>query len=591
MGTIAFVISAASSYPPLPPPPVLTMSSDSSDLVSLIALIVSLVALIVTFLQAAQQYVATASDYRHCSERTLGGWHKRSRRRFIWSELRFEVHFSTPIIHVGIPPSDSTVGDGYSVPTTSIATEKTSPSPHSHSASLTSGAQYILHTPEGDKFYRSSDNPWFLDSRATRIQAKCTWLSLLNDATIAHLQIGIDELTLSYDFMPDGIKKPLAQMDRKSFLTLMSLFQVLWQEEWGREKNELGGGKRSTPTGAGPYCEVTSRYLANFGTVISYQLSNFPPTRKFYIASEKARSAMFNRFDLGFNVALTHSSEEVYRSSLALADESAANTVRSFYDGSNAYSPGLAEVIGCFSEPEMPKAIDHGTDTFVSIFSARSIACSLNDSIVVQLLIGEEIKNSTPNSKTFTTWAMDYASSFKDDEGAFLADQLQAALKFACKYFGTEVQQREPISWSESRRCLDVIKLLDKKLSILSHSLSPGQSELSVHGEFAKLQIRFGSMLVHDTSARAQKSQGYWRDFIGAVVAEGYVEICSILGENHPGSREEVRRGYIVNRLMRGVLWHIHNGNSSSNLPHDERLLECSLNSRWLADSSTIWID
>jgi hypothetical protein len=567
------------------------MSTNSSDLISLIALIISLVALIVTFLQAAQQYVATASDYRHCSERTLGGWHKRSRRRFIWSELRFEVHFSTPIIHVGIPPSDSAAGgDIYTAPTTSTVTEKTSPSPHSPSESSKGGAQYILHTPEGDKVCTASQNPWFLDSRGTRVEAKCTWLSLLNDANIAHLQIGIQELRLSYDFMPDGIKKPLAQMDRKSFLTLMSLFQVLWQEEWGREKTESGGGKRTTPTGAGPYCEVTSRDLANFGPVISYQLSNFPTTKRFYIASEKARSAMFNRFDLGFSVVLTHSAEEVYRSALALADESAANTVRSFYGGSG-YSPGLAEVIGCFADPEMPKAIEHGTDTFVSIFSARTIGCSLNDFLVVQLLIGEEIQNSTPHSKRFTTWATDYASSLKDDGSGFLVDQLHAALKFARWYLGVEVHQREPISWSESRRCLDVINLLDKKLSTLCHLLAPGQSELSMHGEFAKLQVRFGSMLFHDTSDRAQSSNGFWRDFIGAVVAERYVEMCSILEEKYPGSGEEARRGYLVNRLMRGVLWHIHNGNSSSNQPHDERLLECSLNSRWLSDASTIWID
>ena len=306
--------------------------------------------------------------------------------------------------------------------------------------------------------------------------------------------------------------------------------------------------------------------------------------------SEKARSAMFNRFDLGFNVILTHSAEEVYRSALALADERAANTVRSFY-GNSGYSPGLAEVIGCFADPEMPKAIEHGTDTFVSIFSSRSIGCTLNDFLVVQLLIGEEIQNSTPHSKTFTTWATDYTSSFKDDGSGFQVEQLQAALKFARRYLGMEVHQRDPISWSESRRCLDVIKLLDKELSTLCHLLAPSQSELSVHGEFAKLQVRFGSMLVHDTSDRAQSSKGFWRDFIGAVVAERYVEMCSILGEKYPGSREEVRQGYLVNRLMRGVLWHIHNGNSSSNQPHDERLLECSLNSRWLSDASTIWID
>jgi hypothetical protein len=80
-------------------------------------------------------------------------------------------------------------------------------------------------------------------------------------------------------------------------------------------------------------------------------------------------------------------------------------------------------------------------------------------------------------------------------------------------------------------------------------------------------------------------------DFIGAVVTERYMEMCPILGEKYPESAEEGRRNCIVNRLMRGVLWRIHNGNCLYNRSHDEHLLECSLNSRWLSDASTLWID
>jgi hypothetical protein len=188
--------------------------------------------------------------------------------------------------------------------------------------------------------YTSVQKPWFLDLKGTRPEAKCTWLSLLNDVAITHLQIDINERLLSYDFMPDGIKKPLAQMDRKSFLTIMSLFQVSWQEGQGRgigERTELGGGRKDTPTGAGPYCEVTSRNLINFGTVISYQPSGVQPARRFYIVSEKAREAMFNRFYLGFHVVLTHSAEEVYRSVSTLADESAASTIRDINASNNGF--------------------------------------------------------------------------------------------------------------------------------------------------------------------------------------------------------------------------------------------------------------
>jgi hypothetical protein len=91
-------------------------------IVSLVALIVSLVALILTLLQVTQQYIATAYDYRHCSKRTVGGWSRKSIRRFIWSELRFEVLFNTPIISTVDPPSDSSSTGGYiyAIPTTRL---------------------------------------------------------------------------------------------------------------------------------------------------------------------------------------------------------------------------------------------------------------------------------------------------------------------------------------------------------------------------------------------------------------------------------------------------------------------------------------
>jgi hypothetical protein len=420
--------------------------------------------------------------------------------------------------------------------------------------------------------------PWFLDHKGTRPEAKCTWLSLLNDISNTHLQIDINERLLSYDFMPDGIKKPLAQMDRKSFLTLMSLFQVSWQERQGGE---------GTPIGAGPYCEVTSHNLVNFGTVVSYQPTGVQPTTWFYIVSEKARAAMFNRFDLSFHVVLTHSAEEVYQSVLSLASESAADTIRSINESNNGWSPGLAEIIGCFAEPEMPKAIEHGRDKFVSIFSSRSIGCILTDYPVIQLLNGEKIEYSSADAENVSEWAKDYIlfSSHQpphNDGGRLPTDQLLATLKFACGFMKT--QAREPISWSDSRKALAMIKLLDKQFSVLCGLLAPTQQELEVHREFARLQVSFGYTLFDDT----RQHGGFWRNFIGRVVAANYVKICFGLKEKYPDSEQKVRSNFIINRLMRGVLWHIHNGNGPTDYG---RQLECSLSSRWLSDTSTIWID
>ena len=82
---------------------------------------------------------------------------------------------------------------------------------------------------------------------------------------------------------------------------------------------------------------------------------------------------MFNHFDLSFHDVFTHSAEEVYKSVLGLAGEEDASAIRGYNEANNGWSPGLAEVIGCFAEPEMPKAIEHGEDNFVSIYSTRSI--------------------------------------------------------------------------------------------------------------------------------------------------------------------------------------------------------------------------
>jgi hypothetical protein len=364
-------------------------------------------------------------------------------------------------------------------------------------------------------------------------------------------------------------------MDRKSFFTLMSLFQVSWQE---------GQGGKGIPTGAGPYCEVISRNLVNFGTVLSYQPTGVQPTTWFYIVSEKARAAMFSRFDLSFS---THSAEELYQSALSLVGESAAATVRAINEKFGNWSPGRAEIIGCFAEPEMPKAIEHGIDKFVSIFSGRCIACILNDYPVIQLLIGEEIKNSSADAENVSKWAKDYmlfsSHQLPHDDGVRLpTDQLLATLKFACGFMKT--QAREPISWSDSRKALAMIKLLDKQFSILCRLLAPTQQELEVHREFARLQVSFGCTLFHDTHQHG----GFWRDFIGRVVAANYVKICFGLKEKYPESEQKVRSSFIINRLMRGVLWHIHNGNGPTDYG---RQLECSLSSRWLSDTSTIWID
>ncbi|CEJ89688.1 hypothetical protein VHEMI05513 [[Torrubiella] hemipterigena] len=91
----------------------MSSDDDSSNLggvgqfgVGLVALIVSLIAFLATMMQVLQQYYASAAGYANCNEKVMGHWAKTKRRRFNWSELRFEVLFDAPVIFVSPPTND-----------------------------------------------------------------------------------------------------------------------------------------------------------------------------------------------------------------------------------------------------------------------------------------------------------------------------------------------------------------------------------------------------------------------------------------------------------------------------------------------------
>lgn len=84
----------------------------AADPVSTVALIVALVALFTTMSQVVAQLFATADGYRRCQDSVMGPWAKRTRRRFRWSEMRYETRYTTP--RFGL--FKTVVGDIYAYP-------------------------------------------------------------------------------------------------------------------------------------------------------------------------------------------------------------------------------------------------------------------------------------------------------------------------------------------------------------------------------------------------------------------------------------------------------------------------------------------
>jgi hypothetical protein len=74
---------------------------DNTELI--VALVISVLAFVIAILQAAQQYLATATGFSSCSEAVIGKWAQFARRQMVWSEFRFEVQFEAPVFFVARP--------------------------------------------------------------------------------------------------------------------------------------------------------------------------------------------------------------------------------------------------------------------------------------------------------------------------------------------------------------------------------------------------------------------------------------------------------------------------------------------------------
>jgi hypothetical protein len=79
------------------------MSNQVEGNIAIVALLVSLVALLVTATQLLLQLFNSADGYRRCSASVIDVWHKKRRRRWKWSEFRFETQYVTPQIVLVTP--------------------------------------------------------------------------------------------------------------------------------------------------------------------------------------------------------------------------------------------------------------------------------------------------------------------------------------------------------------------------------------------------------------------------------------------------------------------------------------------------------
>ncbi|KAL1699817.1 hypothetical protein EV121DRAFT_295824 [Schizophyllum commune] len=554
--------------------------ASGDDPTALAALIVSLIALIVTLLQLVQQYASTAYDYRRCSKRVLGQWALRTRRHFIFSEVRFEVTFSTPHLSVFFPRDDHTL--------TEKATRTTL---DSHDLRVPAAPKQFIFEPERPAIaqwasvsmapktvlqYDVTDRPWFLNLEDPTVpEARCAWLYLLAAATTSDVGLYVKERRWSYDYMPAALTRPIASADKASFLSLLSLWKVSW-----RKKSD------GIYVGTGPQCEVRVNDIHGFGPVYVVDMRPDKSTR-YQCRSETARRAMFNEFNVGFGRIRTGAEiKESVSKTFEGMDTKFAEKIQEWYEG-DQWCIGVGLLVACWCiEPSMPKVItDNG---FLSVYSAHTLSTGLAHVRTLQMLCGSSCVHPLRKSNAAIQQFLSRVDMlYMEVNRELIAPHLLNAISLSDD--GDYITHNRT-SWTTANACLHAINVLDDHFAGIVRYM-PWDAPY-IKRLLAYYQLKHAVDEYPAATELATKAGSFWLqelDLVIATDAQAVVrDMLKALGttlKQHESTFERL----VVNRLMRGALWLVHNSNAPSK--HNERTaLECTLTHEMLADKTTVYL-
>ncbi|KAI1458619.1 hypothetical protein F4805DRAFT_424066 [Annulohypoxylon moriforme] len=206
------------------------MGLDSATLAGVVSTAIAFVTLIVSSVQLLYQYYTNVSlnalGARNCNERVMGPWARFTRRRWRWSELRFETIFESPVLFVGFPSNLH------------------GPLPF----------QDIWYIDGSEKSYEDTRTPrpasLSLNAKHTTIDmgvnVEATWILLLqalqsmecdsamwNNTVYGEalnnrtLSVGVQAQRLSWDFIPN-FKKPFANTTMSHMVEIAAMLCIYW---------------------------------------------------------------------------------------------------------------------------------------------------------------------------------------------------------------------------------------------------------------------------------------------------------------------------------------------------------------------------
>lgn len=209
----------------------------ATDPVSTAALVVALVALFTTMSQVLAQLFATADGYRRCQESVMGPWATLTRRRFRWSEMRFETRYTTP--RFGL--FKTVLGDISAYPvedsgTGAISFHRVLPTRDNHYR-LDGSNRSIRATFIGQasrKYSVSTEQvSWVMFLEALHCNSRFTYRGLGEFQTLGDQPFSMYDVTIeerSWDFMPAEVIRPLAVVSVSDIAIIARRLGMKWRQ-------------------------------------------------------------------------------------------------------------------------------------------------------------------------------------------------------------------------------------------------------------------------------------------------------------------------------------------------------------------------
>ena len=242
--------------------------SNEQDNTAVVAIVIALIAFFVTTAQLLQALFGTAEGYRRCQPSVIGGWATKTRRRWRWSEFRFETLFTAPYIHLAFLDETYQGHVGVFIEGNEASRRRT----YSEETLLSGTARLRSY----DGYLETEDDlvSWLsLLNMLHYLQSSYFRLAAYGDVQQSRSRFPSQALdgrmtcpavtfrTRSWDFMPPDVVRPFATSNVGDMIALAHRLGMRW-----KEIRPDDGIMRAEGTGQ----SITSTTVRGFGLLLQY---------------------------------------------------------------------------------------------------------------------------------------------------------------------------------------------------------------------------------------------------------------------------------------------------------------------------------